>query len=171
MFSFFLFLWILNYFFCFCAYSGKGGGDQPPIRSPSSGSRSRTCNVWGARSARECCVHEGDQRLKDNPGPHHGLFRNCLISKVSLKRMRGEGGKEKEERGILIFDYIIQPTAEIDRLLHFVVVGGGPSGVEYVSELNDFLLADLNKHFPQVLLYSPHYIITHFFICTLFRYI
>eukprot|EP00026_Physarum_polycephalum_P007048 Phypoly_transcript_07101.p1 GENE.Phypoly_transcript_07101~~Phypoly_transcript_07101.p1 ORF type:complete len:538 (+),score=68.30 Phypoly_transcript_07101:61-1674(+) len=43
-----------------------------------------------------------------------------------------------------------QPQAEIDRLLHFVVVGGGPSGVEYVSELNDFLLDDLNKHFPQL---------------------
>lgn len=44
----------------------------------------------------------------------------------------------------------IQPQSEIDRLLHFIVVGGGPSGVEYTSELNDFLLEDLNRHFPQV---------------------
>lgn len=53
---------------------------------------------------------------------------------------------------LLIFrlTHFTQPREEIRRLLHFVVVGGGPSGVEYVSELNDFLKDDLNKHFPHV---------------------
>ena len=33
---------------------------------------------------------------------------------------------------------------EKDRLLHFVVVGGGPTGVEFAAELNDFIKEDLN---------------------------
>ncbi|GAM27477.1 hypothetical protein SAMD00019534_106530 [Acytostelium subglobosum LB1] len=41
-----------------------------------------------------------------------------------------------------------QPSAEIDRLLHFVIVGGGPSGVEITGELNDFIERDIKKHYP-----------------------
>ncbi|KAM9972776.1 hypothetical protein ACTFIR_012145 [Dictyostelium discoideum] len=41
-----------------------------------------------------------------------------------------------------------QPEKEIDRLLNFVVVGGGPSGVEFTAELNDFLQSDLLKTYP-----------------------
>lgn len=33
-----------------------------------------------------------------------------------------------------------QPQEEIDRLMHMVVVGGGPTGVEYAGELHDFLI-------------------------------
>lgn len=36
-----------------------------------------------------------------------------------------------------------QSQSDIDRLLHFVVVGGGPTGVEYAAELHDFLVEDL----------------------------
>ncbi len=36
-------------------------------------------------------------------------------------------------------------AAERDRLLHFVVVGGGPTGVEFAAELHDFLAEDLRK--------------------------
>jgi NADH:ubiquinone reductase (non-electrogenic) len=41
-----------------------------------------------------------------------------------------------------------QPQEEIDRLLHFVVVGGGPTGVEYSAELRDFLVDDVVKWYP-----------------------
>jgi NADH:ubiquinone reductase (non-electrogenic) len=34
-----------------------------------------------------------------------------------------------------------QPEEEIDRLMHMIVVGGGPTGVEYAGELHDFLIA------------------------------
>jgi NADH:quinone reductase (non-electrogenic) len=34
------------------------------------------------------------------------------------------------------------------RLLHFVVVGGGPTGVEFAAEMHDFLVEDLRKAFP-----------------------
>lgn len=43
-----------------------------------------------------------------------------------------------------------QPQEEIDRLLHFVVVGGGPSGVECTAELYDFVNDDLQKAFPEI---------------------
>ncbi len=36
---------------------------------------------------------------------------------------------------------------EITRLLHFVVVGGGPTGVELAAELHDFLVHDLKQWF------------------------
>jgi NADH:ubiquinone reductase (non-electrogenic) len=36
------------------------------------------------------------------------------------------------------------------RLLNFVVVGGGPTGVEFVSELSDFFWEDLHHYFPDV---------------------
>jgi NADH:ubiquinone reductase (non-electrogenic) len=42
-----------------------------------------------------------------------------------------------------------QPDDEIDRLLHFVVVGGGPSGIEFSAELHDFLKADVTKNYPE----------------------
>ena len=35
--------------------------------------------------------------------------------------------------------------AERDRLLHTVVVGGGPTGVEFAGELADFINRDLQK--------------------------
>ncbi|ORX41122.1 hypothetical protein BD324DRAFT_613295 [Kockovaella imperatae] len=43
-----------------------------------------------------------------------------------------------------------QPDEEVDRLMHMVVVGGGPTGVEYAGELHDFLIDDLRKWYPEV---------------------
>ncbi|GAA5976659.1 hypothetical protein JCM10908_005585 [Rhodotorula pacifica] len=43
-----------------------------------------------------------------------------------------------------------QPQSEIDRLLSFVVVGGGPTGVEYAGELHDFLKEDLGNWYPEL---------------------
>jgi NADH:ubiquinone reductase (non-electrogenic) len=41
-------------------------------------------------------------------------------------------------------------TEERDRLLHFVVVGGGPTGVEFAAELHDLLDEDLSKSYPEL---------------------
>jgi NADH:ubiquinone reductase (non-electrogenic) len=38
-----------------------------------------------------------------------------------------------------------RPIAERDRLLHTVVVGGGPTGVEFAGELADFIRRDLQR--------------------------
>ncbi|KAL4768597.1 hypothetical protein BDW60DRAFT_225621 [Aspergillus nidulans var. acristatus] len=43
-----------------------------------------------------------------------------------------------------------QSEEEIKRLLHMVVVGGGPTGVEFAGELQDFFEHDLRKWVPEV---------------------
>lgn len=43
----------------------------------------------------------------------------------------------------------LDPT-EKRRLLHFVVVGGGPTGVEFAAEMHDFLEQDLRHWFPRI---------------------
>lgn len=43
-----------------------------------------------------------------------------------------------------------QSDEEIKRLLHMVVVGGGPTGVEFAGELQDFFEEDLRKWIPQI---------------------
>ncbi|KAJ3312530.1 NADH:ubiquinone oxidoreductase [Blyttiomyces sp. JEL0837] len=43
-----------------------------------------------------------------------------------------------------------QTESEVQRLLHMVVVGGGPTGVEYAAELHDFLHEDLLRWYPQI---------------------
>lgn len=34
--------------------------------------------------------------------------------------------------------------------LHFVIVGGGPTGVEFAAELHDFVAEDLTKLYPAI---------------------
>ena len=43
-----------------------------------------------------------------------------------------------------------QSPSEISRLLHMVVVGGGPTGVEFAGELQDFFKDDLLKWMPEI---------------------
>lgn len=44
----------------------------------------------------------------------------------------------------------IVPLEEKKNLLHFVIVGGGPTGVEFAAELHDFLVQDLQKAYPKL---------------------
>ncbi|KAI0903961.1 hypothetical protein F4823DRAFT_616698 [Ustulina deusta] len=50
-----------------------------------------------------------------------------------------------------------QDPSEIDRLLHMVVVGGGPTGVEFAGELRDFFDEDIKKLIPDI---SPRFKVT-----------
>lgn len=43
-----------------------------------------------------------------------------------------------------------QSSEEVKRLLHMVVVGGGPTGVEFAGELQDFFENDLRKWMPEI---------------------
>jgi NADH:ubiquinone reductase (non-electrogenic) len=55
-----------------------------------------------------------------------------------------------------VFELAALPgTSEEDRqrLLTFVVVGGGPTGVEFAGTLSDFLKADLAKKYPDLMPY------------------
>ncbi|KAI1374602.1 FAD/NAD(P)-binding domain-containing protein [Hypoxylon crocopeplum] len=50
-----------------------------------------------------------------------------------------------------------QAPEEIDRLLHMVVVGGGPTGVEFAGELRDFFDEDIQKLIPDI---APRFKVT-----------
>lgn len=50
-----------------------------------------------------------------------------------------------------------QSDAEVDRLMHMVVVGGGPTGVEFAGELQDFFEEDIKKLVPHI---SPKFKVT-----------
>lgn len=39
---------------------------------------------------------------------------------------------------------------EREEILHFVVVGGGPTGVEFAAELHDYVHEDLAKLYPDL---------------------
>jgi len=43
-----------------------------------------------------------------------------------------------------------QSESEIERLLHFAVVGGGPSGIEFAASLHDFLDDDMREAYPNL---------------------
>lgn len=34
--------------------------------------------------------------------------------------------------------------------LHFIIIGGGPTGVEFAAELHDFVTEDLSKLYPHI---------------------
>ncbi|PHH75628.1 hypothetical protein CDD80_2211 [Ophiocordyceps camponoti-rufipedis] len=50
-----------------------------------------------------------------------------------------------------------QSPEEVDRLMHMVVVGGGPTGVEFAGELRDFFEEDIKKLVPDI---SPRFKVT-----------
>lgn len=51
----------------------------------------------------------------------------------------------------------MRPEEDFNWLLNFVVVGGGPTGVEFAAELSDFITQDLHRWFPELM---PHAKIT-----------
>lgn len=51
------------------------------------------------------------------------------------------------------FERASNPTisdVQRDRLLSFIVVGGGPTSCEFMSELHDFITSDVNKWYPDL---------------------
>ena len=54
---------------------------------------------------------------------------------------------------VIDFEKASQPTCtpeERDQLLHFAVVGAGPTGVEFCAELSDFVSDDVSRRFAQL---------------------
>jgi len=69
----------------------------------------------------------------------HGVaIRSRVLSLIerasALQSLRGPGADQ----------------SDIDRLLHFVVVGGGPTGTELCAELSDLVKKDVSRSFPEV---------------------
>jgi len=76
-----------------------------------------------------------------------GVEENCCF----LKEVKD--AKQIRQKIMNAFEIASLPsssTEEKRRLLHFVVVGGGPTGVEFAGELYDFLKEDLKKLFPEL---------------------
>ncbi|RRT51687.1 hypothetical protein BHE74_00018616 [Ensete ventricosum] len=61
---------------------------------------------------------------------------------------------QKIRKGVIdSFERAILPDLDEEerkRTLHFVIVGGGPTGVEFAAELHDFISEDLAKLYPTV---------------------
>ncbi|KAL0476820.1 NADH:quinone reductase [Acrasis kona] len=77
-----------------------------------------------------------------------GVYENCFF----LKEM--EDATLIRRRILDVFETANLPAqteAERRRLLSFVVVGGGPNGVEFAAELSDFLREDLKKWYPHLI--------------------
>ena len=61
--------------------------------------------------------------------------------------------RELRQRIIQSFEQANLPGISMEerkRMLHFIICGGGPTGVEFAAELNDFLLEDLQKAYPHL---------------------
>src|SRR4051794_36797941 len=80
------------------------------------------------------------------PIPPHTSPPSPLFATPLSTRHPGNLGRKKIRQKLMdcleTASFPGQPTSEVDRLLHMVVVGGGPTGVEYAAELRDFLVAD-----------------------------
>mmetsp|Transcript_26495 Transcript_26495/g.82764 ORF Transcript_26495/g.82764 Transcript_26495/m.82764 type:complete len:420 (-) Transcript_26495:131-1390(-) len=80
------------------------------------------------------------------PGVAHG--RNNVFFLKQLSHARAI-----RNRIVECFERAGYPSASEDerrRLLHFVIVGGGPISVEFAGELNDFLRRDLSVWYPDL---------------------
>lgn len=77
------------------------------------------------------------------PGVHeHALFLRELADARAIRQRLIDRLERASLPGI--------SSAEVERLLHFVVVGGGPTGVELAAEMHDFLKQDLAHIFPHL---------------------
>jgi NADH dehydrogenase FAD-containing subunit len=72
----------------------------------------------------------------------HALFLKDLSDARAIRQRIIECLEQASEPAI--------DPEERKRLVHFVVVGGGPTGVEFLAELHDLAREDLRKTFPQV---------------------
>jgi NADH:ubiquinone reductase (non-electrogenic) len=79
-----------------------------------------------------------------------GVKENCFFLKEipDARKIRSEVVRIFEEANL-------PETSDEERrrLLHFVVVGGGPTGVEFAGELHDFLVEDAVKYYKKLLKY------------------
>jgi len=61
--------------------------------------------------------------------------------------------RELRQRVIRCFERANLPGVTVEerqRLVHFVICGGGPTGVEFAAELNDFMHEDLRRSYPHL---------------------
>jgi NADH dehydrogenase len=118
---------------CQCIFGGGASNTQAEYIVPydelvfAVGSKSNTFGIQG--------VGEG-------AGHPHVYFLKDLQHARSIRN-----------RIIECFERACVPSADtelVDRLLTFVIVGGGPTCVEFAAELSDFLQADVSRWYPEL---------------------
>ncbi|KAL7267488.1 hypothetical protein RUND412_009924 [Rhizina undulata] len=71
--------------------------------------------------------------------------------------LKDVGDARKIRRRVLeCFEEACLPTASEERrfqLLHFAIIGGGPTGVEFAAELHDLITEDLTRVYPSLIRY------------------
>jgi NADH:ubiquinone reductase (non-electrogenic) len=70
--------------------------------------------------------------------------------------------RELRQRIITCFERANLPGVTVEerqRLLRFIVCGGGPTGVEFAAELNDFLMEDLRSSYPDLVAEARIYLV------------
>lgn len=75
------------------------------------------------------------------------------VEKFALPLKELSDARAIRQRIIENFERASTPGLQFEerkRLLHFVVVGGGPTGVEFAAELHDFLTEDLVDSYPAI---------------------
>ncbi len=73
----------------------------------------------------------------------HALFLKELADARAIRSRISDCFEQASQPGLA--------HPNIEALLHFVVVGGGPTGVEFSGEMHDFVAEDLSKWFPDLL--------------------
>lgn len=84
---------------------------------------------------------------KNNTYGIKGVEENCFF----LKELKD--ARNIRQKIIACFEQASNPSLSLNQkkeLLHFVVVGGGPTGVEFAAEMHDFLTQDLIRWFPRL---------------------
>ncbi|KAJ3367083.1 hypothetical protein GGF32_000145 [Allomyces javanicus] len=88
------------------------------------------------------------------PGASTNTFNVPGVREHALFLKDISDARKIRARVIECFEHASQPHVthdEIDRLLHFQTVGGGPTGVEFSAELHDFITEDLARLYPQLM--------------------
>ncbi len=73
----------------------------------------------------------------------HALFLKELADARAIRSRISDCFEQASEPGLT--------NPQMESLLHFVVVGGGPTGVEFAAEMHDFVTEDLAKWFPDLM--------------------
>ncbi len=77
-----------------------------------------------------------------------GVVENALFLKTA------EDARRIRRRTIECFEQASEPAVSPERrrqLLHFMVVGGGPTGVEFAAELHDFVMKEVKACYPSLI--------------------
>ena len=77
-----------------------------------------------------------------------GVAENALFLKSA------EDARKIRRRTIECFEQASEPGLPVEkrrRLLHFAVVGGGPTGVEFAAELHDFVMKEVRACYPHLM--------------------